>query len=106
MNYQSHCFALPCPGGAFENSPTLQRWDRPPKGDSPEGTAEECHSIQSSLRDLEHYTLYPTLKRWAIVMHPSGMENEILVAFGFPAGRFTGLSSPVMFVGEATGKSP
>jgi hypothetical protein len=82
MDYQSHCLALPCPGGTFENSPTLQRWDRRPKGESPEGTAEECYSIQPSLRDLKVYTLYPTLKRWAIVMYPSGMEKEVLMISG------------------------
>ena len=37
-------FARFCPEGTFDNSPTLQRWDRQPKVASPEGTTEESYS--------------------------------------------------------------
>jgi hypothetical protein len=75
---QSHCFALPCPGGTFENSPTLQRWDRWPKGNSPEGTAEECCSIQPSLRDLGLYKLVPNAE--ALGYSHASLRDEIPLA--------------------------
>jgi hypothetical protein len=49
-------------------------------GTVPKGRLRNATRIQPSLRDLEGFALDPTLKRWAILMHPSGMENEILVA--------------------------
>ena len=43
---------------------------------SPEGTAEPgARDVQPSLRDWSPLpTDYPTLKRWAIFKHPSGMN--------------------------------
>jgi len=72
-----------CPGGTAENSPTLQRWDRWPKRNSPEGTAEGCRpdsAVPSGLAETQMHD--PTLKRWAILRHPSGMENGVSTALG------------------------
>src|SRR6185369_16701034 len=47
------------------------RWAR-----SPEGTTEPHPECQSSLRDFNPLTItVPTLKRWAILGHPSGMKE-------------------------------
>ena len=44
---------------------------------SPEGTAEKAAlPAQPSLRDWLFPLGHPTLKRWAIVKHPSGMTME------------------------------
>ena len=52
---------------------------------SPEGTAEGIGAISAVPSGLRHPTTkYPTLKRWAIVEHPSGMNPEILVALPVP----------------------
>jgi hypothetical protein len=70
------------PGGTAENSPafqrTFQRWVWTPEGLSPEGTADSA-PIQPSLRGLKLQTSFPALKRalkrWAILIHPSGMNR-------------------------------
>jgi hypothetical protein len=62
------------PGGTAENSPAFQRWVWTPEGLSPEGTADSA-PIQPSLRDLVPQTSFPALKRWAILIHPSGMNR-------------------------------
>src|SRR5437867_1418649 len=44
------------PGGMADNSPTFQRWVREVRSSaSPEGTAENCATPQSSLRDLSSF---------------------------------------------------
>src|ERR1043165_402775 len=40
---------LPCPGGASENSPTLQRWVLRQNAISPEETVESLDAVQLSL---------------------------------------------------------
>jgi len=65
-----------CPKGPNDNSPTLQRWERCRLDRVPKGTADGVKlsrpfGTQTSAR------LIPTLKRWAIVKHPSGMVLSI-----------------------------
>jgi prepilin-type N-terminal cleavage/methylation domain-containing protein len=64
----------PHPGGMADNSPTFQRWDHDRGEPSPEGTPE-TYSRQPSLRDSSSGTSNPTLKRWAIIVCPSGTER-------------------------------
>src|SRR6266700_6211890 len=48
---------------------------------TPKGTAEGIRAVSAVPSGLRHlFTRYPTLKRWAIFKHPSGMKIEILVA--------------------------
>ena len=66
------------PGGTAENSPafqrSFQRWVWTPEGLSPEGTADSA-PIQPSLQDLVPQTSFPALKRWVILIHPTGMNR-------------------------------
>jgi len=73
----------PCPEGTFENSPMLQHWVWMTGTISPEGTTEPhlvrtwvaYRIFQSSLRDSDPFVVpLPTLKRWAIIIHPSGVR--------------------------------
>ena len=42
-----------------------------------------CSTIQPSLRDLHNHTSLPALKRWAILVHPFGINtSQILVGLG------------------------
>src|SRR2546428_12824865 len=48
--------------------------NRRPTRNKPEGTADPLAYLQPSLRDFYPLTVkVPTLKRWAIIGHPSGM---------------------------------
>jgi hypothetical protein len=63
----------PGPGGTFDNSPMLQHWVKQVHRSRPEGTAEirlfsRPFGTNWCVREV------PTLKRWAIVAHPSGMK--------------------------------
>ena len=68
-----------CPGGTSDNSPTFQRWEPAPAARQvPQGRLTDGAGFQPSLRDLcisKH--AYPTLKRWAIIGHPSGMRSRL-----------------------------
>ena len=57
-----------------ENSPTFQRWGRECRGaEVPKGRLKPRAIRQSSLRDLScRGRWFPTLKRWAIIVCPSG----------------------------------
>src|SRR5437764_14524180 len=78
-------FGAPHPGGMPDNSPPFQRWDHDNSEPSPEGTAD-TDSPQPSLRDSSSRTLNPTLKlkRWAIIVCPSGTDRAC--AFSNPSG--------------------
>ena len=67
-------FDPPHPGGMVENSPTFQRWGREFRGAQvPKGRLNPCAIHQPSLRDLSYRgRWFPTLKRWAIIVCPSG----------------------------------
>jgi hypothetical protein len=67
-------FDPPHPGGMAENSPTFQRWGREFRGAQvPKGRLEPCTICQPSLRDLPYRgRWFPTLKRWATIVCPSG----------------------------------
>src|ERR1039458_4175808 len=95
-------FDPPHPGGMAENSPTFQRWGRECRGaEVPKGRLKPRAIRQSSLRDLScRGRWFPTLKRWAIIVCPSGTMMwpgfaglvwkqilaalDILVRFGHP----------------------
>ena len=61
-----------------ENSPTFQRRGREFRGARvPKGRLKPCAIRQPSLRDLsDHGRWFPTLKRWAIIVCPSGTVAE------------------------------
>ena len=62
------------PGGTNDNSPAFQRWDRSHRALSPEGTVEtRCLSRPFGTNPAGH--AHPALKRWAILEHPSGMNQ-------------------------------
>src|ERR1039458_3414410 len=67
-------FDPPHPGGMAENSPTFQRWGRECRGaEVPKGRLKPRAIRQSSLRDLScRGRWFPTLKRLAIIVCPSG----------------------------------
>src|SRR5664279_1717861 len=67
----------PHPGGMAENSPTFQRWGREFRGAQvPQGRLKPCAIRQPSLRDLsDRGRWFPTLKRWAIIICPSGTRT-------------------------------
>ena len=63
------------PEGMTENSPAVRRWERSQGAPSPEGTAET--TVVS--RPFETYPggrADPALKRWAILVCPSGTGAE------------------------------
>jgi hypothetical protein len=72
-----------CPGGARDNSPTLQRWVGhrwiiKSRRDGRTRRSGPPSAVPSGL--IHSRRPVPTLKRWAIFGHPSGMRlNEILV---------------------------
>jgi hypothetical protein len=70
-------FDPPHPGGMIENSPTFQRWVREfREAKVPKGLLKPCTIYQPSLRDLSCRGLwFPTLKRWAIIVCPSGTKT-------------------------------
>src|SRR5438445_7717214 len=75
-------FRGPHPGGMVDNSPTFQCWDHENRQPSPEGTDDNLLSqvqqkvvSQPSLRDSSSQTSNPTLKRWAIIVCPSGTDT-------------------------------
>ena len=68
-------FGQPHPGGMIENSPALQRWVCASVGFSPEGTAEAVVFSRPFGTNVA-CRAYPTLKRWAIVICPSGTGSS------------------------------
>src|SRR5205085_12521176 len=86
------------PGGMADNSPTFQRWDHDPREPSPGGTAE-TEFPQPSLRDSSSQTSNPTLKRWAIIVCPSGTDTAC--ALSIPSGIGQAVRAPA-----ATGLQP
>jgi len=70
-------FDPPHPAGMGENSPTFQRWGREFRGAQvPMGRLKRCAIRQPSLRELwGHGRWFPTLKRWAITVCPSGTKT-------------------------------
>ena len=63
------------PVGMPENSPAFQRWDRGQQLPSPEGTVENrCPSRPFGTYSARH--AHPALKRWAILVCPSGTGAE------------------------------
>ena len=70
------CSSL-CPGGTYDNSPTLQRWVGNSPGMSPEGTAERGARFSRPFGTLVLLNSpNPTLKRWAIIKYPSGINRK------------------------------
>ena len=59
------------PGGMPENSPAFQRWDRSQRTSSPAGTAEAA-VVSRPCGTSPGGRAHPALKRWAILICPSG----------------------------------
>jgi len=64
------------PGGMSENSPAFQRWGRAERTASPEGTADLV-DVSRPFGTYRSQTSNPTLKRWAIVVCPSGTPSSL-----------------------------
>src|ERR1035441_6429930 len=78
------CYAALHPVGMTENSPAFQRWDRGQQLPSPEGTAEN-HCPSRPFGTYPAGRAHPALKRWAILVCPSGTGRSRL----FPMGAIT-----------------
>src|ERR1035441_4935967 len=75
------CYAALHPVGMTENSPAFQRWDRGQQLPSPEGTAEN-HCPSRPFGTYPAGRAHPALKRWAILVCPSGTGAEPLFSDG------------------------
>ena len=66
-----------CPGGTSDNSPAFQRRVGQGRDPRPEGTTEDPHCFQPSLRDGPHFRFAdPALKRRAILGSPFGAKRR------------------------------
>ena len=63
------------PGGMIENSPAFQRWDGGDRALSPEGTVED-HRLSRPFGTNPCDRAHPALKRWAILICPSGTGKD------------------------------
>ena len=63
------------PVGVTENSPAFQRWDRSQGVPTPEGTAEAA-VVSRPFGTYPAGRGHPALKRWAIIVCPSGTGAE------------------------------
>src|SRR5258708_21770276 len=61
-----------CPGGTNDNSPTFQRWVWRSFGQVPKG--RPTSHLSRPFGTWLPVIVVPTLKRWAICSHPSGMK--------------------------------
>ena len=67
----------PRPGGAHDNSPTLQRWVTRSGEGVPEGRMNSCAAFARPFgTELFLWRHYPTLKRWAILGRPFGTRRR------------------------------
>jgi len=79
-----------CPGGTYENSPAIYRWDSGTRAlCSPGGTGETPGALfQSSLRDFRAPSpTFPAINRWAIFSRPCGTVNASQPASRMEAAR-------------------
>ena len=88
------------PGGMADNSPTFQRWGCAFRGAQvPKGRLKSGALRQPSLRDLwDCGGGFPTLKRWAIIVCPSGTMIWLASALCNPKGIVS--SNPALAVPE------